>query len=259
MGTPATHADQTEPTARETLQQGKIANMEFSRLMLGGNLIGGWAHSRDLTYVSTLMRRYNSPAKIRETLEIAESKGITGVNTWVMDDNSALFEHWKAGGKIKWIAQTRLDAAGGFGQIQRAIDEGAVGVHLTGDTAEGLLAQGKFDKVIESVSYIKERKRIAGIGAHDLRVVIEGEKLKVPNDFYIKTFHSHDYFSSRRPGDDGVLGANDNSWCQDPQAVIDQRWQPLRKSRLLKPCPATLGRFHPTSSHDRVAQGRSRP
>ena len=35
--------------------------------------------------------RYNTEAKIRETLEQAESHGITGFNTWVMDDNSALF------------------------------------------------------------------------------------------------------------------------------------------------------------------------
>ena len=30
-----------------------IAKMELSRMILGGNLIGGWAHARDLIYVST--------------------------------------------------------------------------------------------------------------------------------------------------------------------------------------------------------------
>jgi hypothetical protein len=49
----------------EKMPMGKIGNQEFSRLFLGGNLIGGYSHSRDLTYVSTLMRRYNTPAKIR--------------------------------------------------------------------------------------------------------------------------------------------------------------------------------------------------
>ena len=47
--------------------------MEFSRLMIGGNLLAGYAHSRDLPYVSTLMRRYNTPQKIRETLELGPS------------------------------------------------------------------------------------------------------------------------------------------------------------------------------------------
>jgi hypothetical protein len=206
---------------RESLPHGRIASQQFSRLMMGGNLIAGWSHSRDLPYVSTLMRRYNTPAKIRETLESGESNGITAINTWVMDDNSQIFDHWKAGGKMKWFAQARLDAGGGFSQIQKAIDEGAVGVHLTGDTAEGLLNAGKFEKVGETVEFIKSRKRIAGVGAHDLRVIVECEKSKLDVDFYQKTFHSLDYYTAPRADETGALGAHDNSWCQDPQAVID--------------------------------------
>jgi hypothetical protein len=189
--------------------------------MLGGNLIGGWSHSRDLGYVSTLMRRYNTEAKIRETLELAEANGITALNSWVMDDNSQIFAHWKCGGKIKWFAQARLNGSGGFTQLQRAIDEGAAGVHLTGDAAEALLDQGKFDRVGETVEFIKSQKRIAGVAAHDLRVIVACEQAKLDVDFYQKTLHTHDYYTAPKPGENGVLGAHDNSWCQDPQAVID--------------------------------------
>ncbi|HWH68422.1 MAG TPA: hypothetical protein VNT26_03515 [Candidatus Sulfotelmatobacter sp.] len=220
--TPA--ASQTAAAAAkpvEPLPTGKIGDQQFSRLMMGGNLIGGWAHSRDLSYVSVLMRRYNSPAKVRETLEQGEANGITAINTWVMDDNSAIFEHWKNGGKMKWFAQARLDAAGGMSQLQRAVDEGAVGVHVTGDTAESLLDQGKFDKVEETIKFLKERKRLAGVAAHDLRVMVECEKRRLDVDFYQKTFHSHEYYTAPRPDDTGAVGAHDNSWCKDPQAVID--------------------------------------
>jgi len=191
---------------------------------MGGNLIGGYSHSRDLAYVSTLMRRYNTDAKIRETLELGESQGITAINTWVMQENSAIFDHWKCGGKMKWFAQVRLDAGGGYSQIQRAIDEGAAGVHLTGDSAESLLNEGKFEKVGETIQLIKGRKRVAGVGAHDLRVIVECEKAKMDVDFYQKTFHSHDYFTAPRPDDKDArdaVGAHDNCWCTDPQAVID--------------------------------------
>jgi hypothetical protein len=214
-------ADASSGAQPESFPKGKIAGQEFSRLMMGGNLIGGWAHSRDLTYVSTLMRRYNSPAKIRETLELGEQQGLNVINTWVMDDNSQIFQHWKNGGKIKWFAQARLDAQGGFSQIKRAIDEGAVGVHLTGDTCEGQLDRGTFEKVVESVQFIRSQKRIAGVAAHDLRVIVECEKQKVDVDFYQKTFHTHEYYTAPRPGDTGAVGAHDNSWCQDPQAVTD--------------------------------------
>lgn len=209
-------------TPAELLPTGMIGGQPFTRLFLGGNLIGGWAHARELSYVSTLMRRYNTPAKIRETLEVAEQNGINALNTWVMDDNSQLFDHWKAGGKIKWFAQARPDSTGGFSQIQRAIDEGAVGVHLTGDSCESLLSRKQFEKVAESLQFIKARKRIAGVAAHDLAVIVECEKLKLEVDFYQKTFHTHDYFTAPRPEENkDFVGAHDNSWCNDPQAVIE--------------------------------------
>jgi hypothetical protein len=213
-------SEQATP-ASEPFPSGKICGQSFSRLMLGGNLIGGWSHSRDLTYVSTLMRRYNTAAKIRETLESAEAQGITAINTWVMDDNSQIFAHWKCGGKMKWFAQARLDGEGGLSQIQRAIDEGAVGVHLTGDAAESLLAQGKLDRVGETLAFIKGQKRISGVAAHDLRVIVACEKAGLQPDFYQKTFHTHEYYTAPRADEPGALGGHDNSWCQDPQAVID--------------------------------------
>ncbi|MCL2348114.1 MAG: hypothetical protein FWC50_07605, partial [Planctomycetaceae bacterium] len=39
---------------KEKVPRSKIGNVEISRMILGGNLIGGWAHSRDLIYVSDL-------------------------------------------------------------------------------------------------------------------------------------------------------------------------------------------------------------
>ena len=209
------------PAAANPLPQGTLGTMEFSRLMIGGNLISGYAHSRDLPYVSTLMRRYNTPAKVRQTLELAEQNGITAVNTWVQDDNSQIFDHWKAGGKMKWISQARLDAGGGYSQIDKAIDSGAVAVHLTGDTAESLLDMGKFETVGESVEYIRSKKRIAGVAAHDLRVIVECEQRKLDVDFYQKTLHSNEYFTGPKTGEPDRVGKNDNSWCADAQAVID--------------------------------------
>jgi hypothetical protein len=40
--------------------------VNVSRLILGGNLIGGQAHSRDLIYVSNLIRNYFTDEKIRK-------------------------------------------------------------------------------------------------------------------------------------------------------------------------------------------------
>ncbi len=208
-------------SAGATLPTGRIGEVQISRLIIGGNQISGYAHARDLPYVSALMRRYNTPEKIRLLLELAERNGVTAINSWVMDDNTPIFDHWKNGGKMKWISQARLDGNGGFTQLQKAIDQGASAVHLTGDTGEKLLDEGKFDKVSEAVGFIRARKRAAGVGAHDLRVIVECERRKLDCDFYVKTLHTNDYFTGPKPGDPDRLGKNDNSWCSDAQAVID--------------------------------------
>ncbi len=228
LGLKAAQAGAAEPASSATpggsagpMPMGRIAAQEFSRIMMGGNLIAGYAHSRDLPYVSTLMRRYNTPAKIRETLELGEANGVTAINSWVQDDNTQIFDHWKNGGKLKWFSQVRLDSNGGFTQIQKAVDQGAVAIHLTGDCADGLVGQGKYDKIVEAVQFIKSHRRIAGVAGHDIVAIMECEKNKLDVDFYQKTLHSQDYFSSQRAGDAGAVGANDNSWCKDPQAVID--------------------------------------
>ena len=220
--TPKTAAPAATPApSGEPMPMGQIAGQSFSRLFMGGNLIAGWSHSRDLGYVSTLMRRYNTPAKIRETLELGESQGITAINSYVMDDNQSLFDHWKAGGKIKWFAQATMDAGNGFSQIQKAIDQGATGIHLNGNATEELMGRGAFDKVGESLQFIRSRKRIAGVAAHDLNVILECEKRGFDVDFYQKTFHSAEYYTAPKPGENGPLGACDNSWCQNAAAVIE--------------------------------------
>jgi len=56
---------------------GKIGDMEISRVILGGNLMGGFAHSRDLMYVSTLLKHYFTPEKVMDTLQLAEEHAST--------------------------------------------------------------------------------------------------------------------------------------------------------------------------------------
>jgi len=210
-----------EEPARSTLPMGKIGGHEFSRLMLGGNLISGYAHARDLRYVATLMRFYNTPAKIRQTLELAEANGINAINTFFTDDISALREHWNNGGKMKWVAQVGAGDAAGCPDVQVAVDHGATAIHINGDHAETLLANNQFERVARIVELTKAQKRVVGVSAHDLQVIRECERLKLEVDFYQKTLHTLDYYSAPRTDETGPKGQHDNSWCNDPQAVID--------------------------------------
>jgi hypothetical protein len=206
---------------KDTVPMGRIGKVEFSRLMLGGNLLSGYAHARDLEYVAHLMKRYNTDAKIVETLELAELHGINVMNSWVRDGIAHLEHHWKRGGKMKWIAQARLDGDGGLDQFKQAADLGAAAIHITGDGADALVSEGRVDKIAETVEFVRSRKCLAGIGAHGLGTILACEEAGLVPDFYIKTYHSHDYHTAPRADDTGDLGRYDNSWCKDPEEVAE--------------------------------------
>jgi hypothetical protein len=57
----------------EQVPKAKIGNVPLSRVILGGNLIGGWAHARDLIYVSKLVKAYHTRERIFHTLQMAEA------------------------------------------------------------------------------------------------------------------------------------------------------------------------------------------
>src|SRR6266436_5815637 len=54
------------------LPTGSIGKVKLSRLICGGNLISGFAHSRDLIYVSPLLTHYFTDEKIMKTWSLCE-------------------------------------------------------------------------------------------------------------------------------------------------------------------------------------------
>ena len=203
---------------------GRIGKQEYSRLMLGGNLASGYAHARDLAYVSDLMRHYNTEAKIRETLELAESHGINVINLWIMSDYTYLRSHWKNGGKMKFIAQARTDREDPLVQFKKAVDEGASAVHINGDSTDDLSATGQVALIGKAVEYVKSRGVVSGIAAHGLKGLEMCVQAGFEPDFYQKTLHPLDYRSAPRGTNDFLrsdLGTWDNGWCRYPEEVID--------------------------------------
>ena len=63
----------------EPIPCGAIGKVKISRMLLGGNLIAGHMHARDLKYVGSLFRAYATEEKILETLKVAEQHGINTV------------------------------------------------------------------------------------------------------------------------------------------------------------------------------------
>jgi len=183
-------AKATVPVSASAMPTGAIGNLRVSRLICGGNLFAGSAHSRDLIYVSELMKHYYTPEKIMDTLELCES---CGVNTAVMrcDDHIiGVLKRYRTqrGGKIQWIAQT-YPKVNDLSNIQKAIDAGAAAVFAQGGSCDDLVKDGHLDTIVELLALVKKNGLPAGVGSHSLTTPQLVEKEGLSPDFYHKTFN----------------------------------------------------------------------
>lgn len=217
------------PEAKKTskhMPMGKIGDVQISRLICGGNLISGYAHSRDLIYVSNLLKHYFTDEKIMETWKLSEEHGI---NTMVFYGNDPravdIFKKYRneRGGKIQWLAQIEPMDMDFKKTVKNATDNGAVGAFLAGNKTDEWARDGRVDLIEKFISVIKDHGIPAGVAAHSLNTVTDMELVGVENDFYMKTLHTNDYWSKRRPGQDKSVIDNyevDNYWSMTPEETI---------------------------------------
>ena len=199
------------------MPMGRIGDLKISRMFAGGNLISGFAHSRDLIYVSSLLKSYFTDEKVMETFEICEE---TGINTAILrlDEHCIriINKYWNnRGGKLQWIAQVKMTTTDPTGEAKQAIDNGATGVYVHGGVADRYVAEGRADLLAKAVDFIKQNGVIAGVGGHSVEVPMACEKEGLDVDFYMKTLHSHEYWSAERQPE------NDNIWSKTPAKTVE--------------------------------------
>lgn len=215
------------PKPQATVPKGKIGNLEISRILLGGNLLTHFTHSRDLQYVYNLTAHYNTEDKIIETMRIAEAHGIDTLVIHTAPGIVSLLKKYRysLGGKIKWIicttAQIDSNPEDYAKQVRILVEEGVDAIYLWGVSSDRLVSQGKVDMIAKAVKIAKDNGVPSGVGAHDLRVVKECERNNIDADFYIKTFHHHNYKSGPRPDElTRVTAEVPGYWCNNPKEVI---------------------------------------
>ena len=217
----AAQADAPSPAASSSAEAksmpvGKIGDLAIGRLICGGNLIAGFAHSRDLIYVSDLLNQYNTDEKVMETFEICERNGINAA-ILRMDQHTlqVLNKYWrKRGGALQWIAQVKATVKDLTSEVNQAIENGAAAVFLHGGVGETFLERGQVESIGEIVEYIRDAGVPAGVAAHDLKVVMACEERKVNPDFYMKTINSKNYWSA------GPMPRKDSVWAETPEETI---------------------------------------
>ncbi len=227
------------PSAKSgILPMGQIGSLKMGRIFCGGNLTSGFAHSRDLIYVSDLLRSYFTDKKIFETWQLCEEQG---VNTAILRLDQYVLrlinKYWKdVGGKLQWIAQVKVKENDLKSEPLEAIDNGALAVYIHGGVADEFVASGKVDLLGEAVELIKQNGVLAGVAGHALEVPMLCEEHKVPVDFYMKTLNSGNYWSagprvSKDPNWKSMppkilapleynADTKDNMWCTTPEQTV---------------------------------------
>ncbi|MBC7351302.1 MAG: hypothetical protein H5U08_03005 [Thermogutta sp.] len=196
------------PADDRPMPYGQIGKLKISRMIIGGNLIGGWAHSRDLLYVSRLFKAYNTDEKVFETLALCESHGI---NTVQLDPACINVFHrylTERGGKMQALVCIHPDADAGKvkSQIEDLLSKGATFLYTHGEATDRQTMAGRLDILAKTIELIKQAGVPAGIGSHSLETPMQCEAQNVGADFYVKTFHHDQYWSATTP-------ENRQEWC----------------------------------------------
>jgi uncharacterized membrane protein YphA (DoxX/SURF4 family) len=192
---------------KHTGKDGKPADFELSRLIMGGNLIGGWAHARDLIYVSKLVKTYHTDEKVMQTLALGEKCGINAIIS--NPQMGRIFQKYKHEfrGKIKFISDcgTNLDFQKGI-ELSLLADwdalycQGEITDRWTNpewnDPKKRTVAE-RMELIRKGLEEIRKNGKPAGIGAHRIEAIKTCVEHGLKPDFWVKTCHSHNYWSAK--------------------------------------------------------------
>jgi uncharacterized membrane protein YphA (DoxX/SURF4 family) len=208
-----------------TDKNGKPAKFELSRLIMGGNLIGGWAHSRDLMYVSKLVKTYHTDEKVMQTLDLGEKCGMNALIT--NPQIGRVFQKYKHefGGKMKFISDCgiALDFQKGIA-MSLAVNadalycQGEITDRWTNEKWDDPLKRPirqRMELIGKGLEEIRSHGKPAGIGAHRIEAIKKCVDYGLKPDFWVKTCHNHDYWSAQ-PGSPW----KDNMFDFDPEETI---------------------------------------
>ena len=205
---------------KKPMSKGTIKGLDFSRIIMGGNLVGGWAHARDLMYVSELVKAYHTRDKIIATFKMGEA---CGINAYLGHHShiGIMTDYWdNADGTMRYIADCwSLEDA------LKCLDKGASALYIQGETNDRLVREGKFDEIVAFVDRMRKEKAVVGLGGHRLETIKACVEKGIEPDFWMKTIH-HDRYWSRMAD----KPEHDNVYCREPQetkefmATLKQPW-----------------------------------
>ena len=161
-----------------------------------------------------------------DTWAICESNGVNACTIYAGDKRAInLFQRYKneRGGKMKWLSQTEPNSQ----NIERTIDQllkhEPAAIYLAGNIGDRWTFEGRIDLIEKFINYVKKQGVPAGVASHSIDTPIAVDTAGIDVDFYMKTIHSNNYWSKRRPDQNKNVIDNydiDNYWDKDPEITI---------------------------------------
>ena len=193
-----------EPFADKT----DLAGVKVSRLALGGDLMAGHAHARDLIWTDEFMSIYHTGGTLERTVRYCTFCGIDAVFGEPSFITRILEAAKKVGGNPSYFANCAdaKDAA-------LAKDAGAVSVYVRPEKADALAKSGDAAALKALFAALRATGLKAGVGAEDVATVRFCVANGIVPDYWVLAFHSLDY-----PAATMTVRCN-NIWCADPKAA----------------------------------------
>ena len=204
---------------------GAIGGVSLSRLILGGNMIAGWAHGRDMRFYNKLIKAYFTDARVFRNFRIAEACGINAILT-SPSLMRVINRYWREeGGRIKFISNCG-HRDGLLAGARESVENGASLLYYHGEHAETAADKGDWKSFREFLDGARALGVPVGIGCHRLSTVKFCVAHDCLPDFWMKTVHRTDYPTAhlgedKKPSKNG-LGVCDNRFVDtDRQEVFD--------------------------------------
>jgi len=168
-----------QDSAGASLPKVRFGQYDISRLVVGCNQFYGYSHFNQL--LDQLMREWNTPERVCDTLRQCEQNGINAFQYGHNDRALSDIQRYRAdGGKMLLIAtETTNDPVADT--VKRI---GPIALYHHGERTDVLFRAGKMDQVQEYAKKVRQTGVLVGIGTHKPEVVEYVEEHGWDVDFY---------------------------------------------------------------------------
>jgi len=212
---------------------GRLGNLRVSRLFIGCNQVSGYAHGRDLRYLPELMRSYQTDDRVLDTWQRCEELGINTVLSDPFEKPVRLMKQYRKerGGKIQWLSEIHpskpyreCSLEDMKANLKEVLDNEPDALYVQGGIGDSFVSRGAVEELGEVLEAMRASGLPSGIGSHSIETTKAVLQAGIRPDFFMKTYHSGDYFSATPRSqrvefnvDSGSEHDHDNIWCIKPE------------------------------------------